>query len=225
MDELLDWVPNFEKNRHFSAIIAGSRRSGKSYFLKWLYLNYLKRNYQIVCVMSNSTATLDEYSEFIPGKLFFDHYDADVVDKLLKLNSTMKVGKSVNILLILDDCCSNKMTYDNTITQCFTRGRHSKLSVIVASQTINFGLNTTIRENLDYAFLFRAKSGNKKSYIINNFLTGLHDNNLNSKQEFSLMLKLLNKICINHGLIVIDYGKESNNFAEFVNKFKCPLIV
>jgi hypothetical protein len=223
--ELQNWEPKFEKHKHFSAIIAGSRRSGKSHFLKWLYLNHLKRNYQIVCVMSNSSATLDEYAEFISGKLFFNKYCAKTVNKLLKLNSTQPIGKSVNILLILDDCCDNRMTYDDTITQCFTRGRHSKLSVIVASQTINFGLNTTIRENLDYAFLFRAKSGNKKSYIINNFLTGLHDNNLNSKQEFLLMLKLLNKICINHGMIVIDYGKESNHFAEFVNKFKCPLIV
>jgi len=224
--ELDTWTPHFKK--YFSMIISAPRWSGKSYLLKHLLNEYLIKDYDLICVMTNQHG-IDYYGEFIPGELLFVGFHEDVITKIKEIQHSLirKGGKMLDILIIFDDVIggTGKKNVRNAdaITQIFANGRHDNISIIFIIQDITF-LNTKNRGNCDLFVSFYEKSNRAKEFVIDSYMSGLIDeDDLGKVSEKTFLKKIMRNTCQNYQCIVIDYlNQNSNNFKEIIYKYKAP---
>jgi hypothetical protein len=107
-----------------------------------------------------------------------------------------------HVMLILDDCVSEKHLRESKIFQkLFTQGRYYKILIIFISQAVRF-LNTTCRNNLDY-FLISQMNSQALESVINDFRI----RNI-SKKEF---LNIYNNNCCNYQFLILNLTCVLNN--------------
>lgn len=221
---LKTWKPSFKKGVPFSMILCGSRRSGKSYFIRSMWSKHWRKCFDVVIIFSNSLTANDFYAEFIPGELQFNEYKPEVLEAVFT-EAEKKPWfnkKPINYLVLFDDCVSVRQKYDDSILQSFTRGRHSNVSVIFATQTATL-VDSNWRENVDYMVIFKQKTGQKKEHVRDSFLMGLiEEDQLNGRKERDFLIELMRRECVNHKAIVIDYLNEEDDFYKYVFSFKAP---
>ena len=206
---------------HFSMIMIGKRRSGKSTLIRELFINKLKNRYDHVIVFSD-TAREEKgfWGEFIPGDLMFP-YDPIRLDMAFKLNEirASKNKPMISFLFIWDDCVSEKQKSDNSIMQAFTRGRHSGISIIFTTQSKAL-VNKKWRENSDYVCLFRDNNIKNREDLIDDFLLGtipsqLSTNFSDSSEKYDEMTKKMRIDFYNELFSSLEKGK-----FIFVNDIK-----
>lgn len=197
----------FKKNKHFSSIICGSRRSGKSYLVKYLFKkNKFNEKFDYIIIMCNSSE-LEKYKEYVKGELFFHEFDPDVIDRLFILADHNKENyNEKNYLIILDDSISNTQLYSQSLDRIFSRGRHSNISLILTTQKMSMA-STMSRSNSDVVFLGGAKSSLEKKAYINNFLYGEIEFPEGVNEEKAL-IKIIKESTKDFNFLVIDYNKD-----------------
>jgi hypothetical protein len=166
---------HFRKDEPFAMVVIGARRSGKSYMIKHLYTHYLKNRYDITIVFT-TVANKPFYDEFIrskasDGTVFVGPPSSDFIDVIDEIQSKF-VGmgkKKMKYLVIFDDLISQSVKQDESMSEIFTRGRHSNISMIFASQAVS-RLHTTWRGNVDYAVIFNVIRGSEREFIIKEYL-------------------------------------------------------
>jgi AAA+ ATPase superfamily predicted ATPase len=166
---------HFRKDEPFAMVVIGARRSGKSYVIRHIYINYLKTRYDITMVFTTS-ANKPFYDEFIrststEGTVFVGPPADNFIDVIDEIQGKMvSMGKKkMKYLVIFDDLISNSLKQDESMSEIFTRGRHSGVSMIFASQAVT-RLHTTWRGNVDYAVIFNVIRGSEREFIIKEYL-------------------------------------------------------
>lgn len=162
--------------RHpFRLSVCGPSHSGKSVLISSLltrpemYGNYFDKGN--VIVISPTATTIDgmaldsTYSECgIPSSnIFHPEHAETVLERVFQLKKEEKKkkkngGKLTPVLIILDDIVHDQrlLRRSKNIERCFTAGRHSSLSCILASQYW-FGIPKPIRLQTTYMCMFQSR--------------------------------------------------------------------
>ena len=212
MEKIEKWDDkNFFKNEkyeNFSAIICGSRRSGKSYLLKYLFKKFkFNDKFDYICVICGSSE-LNNYQEYIKGDLFFDEFEGGIIDRLFLLSEYFQQnGKSKKFLVILDDTISNDQKFNEALNNVFSRGRHANISLFLTTQKLSMS-STISRTNCDIVFLGCAKSSMEKKAYISNFLDGEIEFPEGVRQDKAL-IKIIKENTQDFNFLVVDYSGDN----------------
>jgi len=216
---LQPWIPNIKRGVQFSALIFGSRRSGKSYYIKHIIENYLKFKYQAIIVFTN-TMSSNYYQDFLYPLMKYDiaiqiypDYDPMIIDKLKTLQEARlaKSEKMYNILIIFDDCSTSNERNESNLKKLFSMGRHPpfNMSIIFSTQDPKFA-DTSWTNNSDYVMIFRFHSayGVKriKEIFLDNVITE-QDIEKSGKTSRILSSEILHYAWKDFGALVVDYSE------------------
>ena len=207
------WKPKFKKNKHFAMLIFASRNSGKSYLMRHLIRDHLKKLYDLFIVVSDSPDTKSDFQPCLPKEaIFLNDMNFSMLNVFAKTNEQIiKEGKEpLNLLILFDDKVGNDVKNDQNLLQLFTRGRHLNISIIFSSQSKKLS-ETTWLNNADYTILLKSNSAQQKKTILENVLKGTVDIQ-DEKQENTILRQIVREYCSNQGdALVIDNAARSNN--------------
>jgi hypothetical protein len=171
--QVQQWNPNFpldkDRRTNFAAIFIAKRKSGKTHLINHFINDYLWNKYDIILVFTNA-AGVDEYREFIDTPYIFPEFRPDIVDIVRQANAQCE--NRVNVLVIMDDSCSRKQKFDQTILDMYTKGRHDNISIIYSVQDGSL-VDNVWKENADFIFMFGGGTARTKAYIVDNILAGM----------------------------------------------------
>ena len=160
------------------AIVLGPSGSGKSILLQNMILDIWRDCFSRVYIFSASINV--DHQTWLPVKkyidkeiqnthdetFYFDHYDEDalcnIIDtqrKIIEFQKKNDHKKLFQILIIVDDFADDPRFSRNSklLHSLFTRGRHSQISTIVATQKFN-ALSPIIRVNASDLYVFRLRN-------------------------------------------------------------------
>lgn len=215
-------TPKSQKE-YFAGIITGSRRSGKSYMLKYLYEKYLKTQYHFTIVFT-PTPNVDYYSEFIHGKII-EGYDDDVITVIEKSSSDLlaDTGSPLKTLIILDDVCSEVDTkHKSGLSHLFMTSRHYNISLLVICHNIK-QINTVSRDCTDFVFEMTGKNSGTRERLYETFISGIADDDEIPKgmTEKKFVHHMIKKTCVNFNcFVVVLMFEDSNCFYDTCFQFK-----
>ena len=159
------------------SIILGPSGSGKTILLVNMILDIYKKCFNRVYVFSPSIrvdTTWGPVKQFIAQHelcgenetCLFDHYDPEelnhIIESQRKVTEFMKAQgrkKLYQILIIVDDFADDPTFSRNSklLHSLFTRGRHSMISTIVATQKFS-AIHPIIRTNATELFVYRLRN-------------------------------------------------------------------
>jgi hypothetical protein len=217
------------KSNFFSIICFAPRKVGKSELIKYIYLECdFGNEYNYVIVISESAETLDHYSNFIHGNLFFDKFNSSILENLVIESENLETeGRPKKFLLILDDTIGNNVKNSEAIMKIYAIGRHHRISCILICQKLTL-INTTVRNNSDVIFIGRTINAAEKDSIRDNLLNGLAEEEEIEKSGYKNSEKFYNAL-IKHNtrdynFIVIDMmNHDKINFNDLVFRFKAKI--
>ena len=161
------------------SVILGPSGSGKTVLLQNMILNLYKGCFERIYVFSpsvNHDQTWNSVKEYIEDtldahetddeKFYFDHYDAEALERIIQNQTDLiKHMKSKNmkslysILIIIDDFADDPSfsRHSKLLHSLYTRGRHSMISTITATQKFN-AIHPIIRVNATELYVYRLRN-------------------------------------------------------------------
>ena len=161
------------------SVILGPSGSGKTVLLQNMILNLYKGCFERIYVFSpsvNHDQTWNSVKEYIEDtldahetddeKFYFDHYDAEALERIIQNQTELiKHMKSKNmkslysILIIIDDFADDPSfsRHSKLLHSLYTRGRHSMISTITATQKFN-AIHPIIRVNATELYVYRLRN-------------------------------------------------------------------
>ena len=173
-----------------------------------------------IFVISPTNITNGFYNDFIPKECIFNEWSDEWVESLLSILSNLNKNKKsqqdkpYNVLLILDDCCSDTRFHTSRIFEkIFTVGRHYFLSCIITSQYITH-IPPSSRVNSDFILVSNLNNNNIQiladEYTLGNC----------SKKHFIAIYKEAIK---DHGFLLINNSStKNNNIDEIYGVMRVP---
>lgn len=198
--------------------LVAKRGSGKSILLKYLVDN-CKELYQRIYVICPTEIVNSFYSDMVPENCIFDSWNESwceaLINKMTEKNKGQKKEDRKNVLLIIDDVCSDTNFHQsNALKKLYARGRHINISIIITCQYLN-SLPPLCRSNSDWVICGQM---NKQSVglLCDEYMTGSIE-----KPEF---IKLYNRSTQNYGFLVINNTsiKESSDLNQIYGIIRCP---
>ena len=186
--------------------LCAMRGSGKSELLRFLVMAEQHKFYKLF-VISPTNITNGFYS-FVPKENIFNEWSDEWVESLLltlsniNKNKKSQKDKPHNVLLILDDCCSNtKFHNSKTFEKIFTTGRHFFLSCIITSQFITH-IPPSARVNCEFVLVSQLNNNNVQiladEYTLGNC----------TRKDF---INIYKQSIPNHGFLLINNSSTKNN--------------
>lgn len=195
--------------------LIGKRHSGKSELLKYIVRKH-KEDFVKIFVISPTEQVNKFYQEFVPENCVFDGWKEDWVERLIsKMTQVSVKEKHQNVLLILDDCCSDtNFNTSATFKKIFTRGRHIFISIIITCQYI-YQIPPITRSNLDYVLCGQMNSQSTQ-ILADEFLMGDIE-----RKEF---IKMYHKYSKDYGFLLINNCsvKDSSDLNSIYGSIKVP---
>jgi hypothetical protein len=194
-----------EKNKlpdGFFVICEGSRRVGKSVFLKYLLYHY-RDKFDLAIVMSE-TPHNGFWQPMVSNQMVHTGWNPLLVEKLLSDQMTEREKekhqhgyKPRKVLLILDDIVGdrNHIHEDQVLNRLAVQGRHYLISVCLTTQEPH-AIGTSLRNNCDLVVIFQQKSERAKKSVCNDFLC-------KNIQEEWIARELLKNNTHNHDCIIV----------------------
>ena len=161
------------------SVILGPSGSGKTVLLQNMILNLYKGCFERIYVFSPSVnhdttwLSVKEYIEDVldvhetdDEKFYFDHYNAEALERIIQNQTDLiKHMKSKNmkslysILIIIDDFADDPSfsRHSKLLHSLYTRGRHSMISTITATQKFN-AIHPIIRVNATELYVYRLRN-------------------------------------------------------------------
>ena len=160
------------------SIILGPSGSGKSILLQNFILDIYRDCFSRVYIFSPSInvdfQTWQPVKKYIEKEInanddeqfYFDHYDEDALSniintqrKIIEYQKKHNHNKLFSILIVVDDFADDVRFSRNSklLHSLFTRGRHSQISTVVATQKFN-ALSPIIRVNASDLYVFRLRN-------------------------------------------------------------------
>jgi hypothetical protein len=209
----IPWVePHKHLPEHFTVLIYGQRRSGKSTWMTWLLYCLQYRFDHVVCFCS--TGFENYFQQFMNPKLCFNEYREEVLQKVLDRQSNdiaIKLSndkhKVPSVLVILDDVLQHETEFRQSVAlrTLFTAGRHFNLSCILATQ-YSKAIPPTFRQNADLVVLFFVFSQEQMKIFFDEYGTLL------DRTEFNSLLEQVTK---DHIAFVVRPCSGGREFGEY----------
>jgi len=224
------WDPKHFFNKYmkeygsFTALIFGSRMSGKSNMLKHFLISKdggkLVDKFDMIIIFSK-TILNGHYQKFLKTKLMFDTYKPEVIEAMQKLHEQHKSqGKKFRWLIIFDDCVVN-MKYQESITNCFYNSRHFGGSIIFLSQKASEAAQNW-KNNITLFVVMKCGSRKERKYIAEDVIADAIEPQLDDKvkesQIFRTSMYIQTKLADNYNAIITTPFCE-----EKIKQYKAPL--
>jgi AAA+ ATPase superfamily predicted ATPase len=210
---------NLKLPDHFSMIIYGSRRCGKSTIARYIFeKNNLNEKYDFIICMSKNNDALSFMSEYVSSKFFINRFDGQMIKNIIDISQHLeKKAIHKNFLIILDDTNCNEAKNNEALKDIYSMGRHLNCSIIWMTQHVT-NISPDSRNNGDLYIIGNMQNAIEKKTLIENFFMGLRDEDDALKEsEYKFYRQLIKKYTCNYKFIVID-GTSLNN--EFYDKVK-----
>ena len=199
--------------------LCGMRGCGKSEMLRYLVMAEQHKFYKIF-VISPTNITNGFYNDFIEKQNIIQNWSDEWVNKLLEIlqninkNKQSQSNNPKNVLLILDDCCSNTRFHNSKIFEkIFTISRHSFLSCIITTQYICH-IPPSARVNCNF-ILVSCLNNNNIQILANEYTLGNC-----TRKEF---IEIYKKAIPNHGFLLINNSStKHNNIDEIYGIMRVP---
>jgi Poxvirus A32 protein len=198
--------------------LVAKRGSGKSILLKYL-VDSCKEKFEKIFVISPTNCVDGYYSDMVEEKNIFSSWDETwceaLITRMTEQNKGKKKEERKNILLIIDDVCSDTNFHQsNSLKKLYARGRHINISIIITCQYL-ISLPPICRNNCDWLL---AGQMNRQSVqlLCDEYMTG----DL-GKPEF---IKLYNRATRDYGFLVINNTsiKENDDLNQIYGIIKTP---
>ena len=187
------WMPEpFDRNslnkiENPMCLMFGSRRTGKSFFTRWLLAGVARGTWDWGIVITE-TKHNGFWQQYVPDEFIWEKYDAQRIAKiierqkeLLKQEENMawqmqrnpfdldaalgqeedwEEGLQKNMFIIFDDVmgkATHAIKWDHTMTELGSMGRHFNISVFMLLQDPK-AVMPAVRANTDWAFFFAQPS-------------------------------------------------------------------
>ena len=170
------------------SIVLGPTGSGKTILLQNMILDIYEGCFDKIYVFSpsvNLDHTWQPVKEYIKDKLrikdddkedpiYFDEYDSEALMKIMetqmKITDYMKKQKKTKmfqVLIIIDDFADDPrfVRSSKLLHSLYTRGRHSYISVITATQVFN-ALHPIIRKNATDLYVYKLRNNKDLESLI-----------------------------------------------------------
>ena len=170
------------------SIVLGPSGSGKTILLQNMILDIYEGCFDKIYVFSpsvNLDHTWQPVKEYIKDKLrikdddkedpiYFDEYDSEALMKIMetqmKITDYMKKQKKTKmfqVLIIIDDFADDPkfVRSSKLLHSLYTRGRHSYISVITATQVFN-ALHPIIRKNATDLYVYKFRNNKDLESLI-----------------------------------------------------------
>ena len=163
----------------FRSVILGSSGSGKTILLQNMIIDIYKGLFERIYIFSPSIEV--DYQTWKPvkdyiekdlklketddEKFYYSEYDPEALSKIIDTQRKIieyqkkKKKKKWQILIVIDDFADSPEFSRNSklLHGLYTRGRHSQISTVVATQKFN-ALHPIIRVNASELFVFRLRN-------------------------------------------------------------------
>ena len=160
------------------AILLGPSGSGKSVLLQNMILDLYRDCFSRIYIFSPSInvdyQTWEPVKKYIAKSIpenddeefYYAHYDEDALNniintqrKIIEYQKKHNHNKLFSILIVVDDFADDVKFSRNSklLHSLFTRGRHSQISTLVATQKFN-ALSPIIRVNASDLYVFRLRN-------------------------------------------------------------------
>lgn len=209
---LQQWDPQAPDHRlpeGFLVIMEGSRRIGKSVFLKWL-LQFYQKDFDLAIVMTETP--MNGFWQPIVGNKWVHHgWNPFLIQKLreeqigqMKKAQENPLHKPRRVILILDDIIGDRkhIHEDTELNKLAVEGRHFKISVCLTTQDPK-AINPVLRNNCDVAVIFQQKNFRAKESVYQDFL--------NVFKNKRTAVELLKQNTEDHDCIVVENYKLNEN--------------
>lgn len=225
-----DFEEKFERGKHYALGFPGSRNSGKTTTLSYVW-PFIKDRYDIIILFTNST-NAPIYKTFLDDldrQFVFDDFKPEVLKDMEKFQKLTENG--LDWCIIFDDCSSMKHKNADEIMQLFIRGRNEDCTVMFLTQSIMF-LNPNVRANIDYAFFLRCRTPSMKVKIIDNFIMDVvpvPPEVKTKSQKYEYYSQWLDTNCGEKGqVVVVDFLNDDQIYSfrvpmEFVDNQKVQI--
>lgn len=212
------WKPKFKRGKPFAMLIFASRNSGKSYLMRHLIRDYLRTQYDVFVIVSDSPDTKSDFEPVMPeGTIYLNNMNYNLINELDKTNKQRLLERKepLQMLIMFDDKVGNDVKNDQQLLQLFTRGRHLGISLIFSSQAKKLA-ETTWTNNADYTIILKQNSAQQRRTVLENLLSGTVEV-ADEKQERAILRKLVATYASERGdALVIDNGaKAANNLHRY----------
>lgn len=156
-----------DKFNSFTAIISGSRMSGKSNFLKYCLTQpdggKLMSKFNMIIVFSETVGS-NHFYDFLGTKLMFERYEPGILEAMKKIHDQRKSeGNRFRFLVIFDDMAVG-MRYQQTLVKFFCNSRHYGGSIFFLTQKASF-LGPDIKNNTTLFCILQNGSVKERNYI------------------------------------------------------------
>lgn len=155
-------------------------------------LLYHRQNHlQFGIAVAGSIGSVVELRKAHPDTFIFEDFNPDTLErfwlKVKKVNGRLRRRGQpmVNFYLILDDTgFDSRMWGDKTLKAIMMNGRQYNLDVYICMQYLK-GLDPSMREQIDYCYIFKTKSPENQKRIYDTFAGG----NFDSRYVFENVLR------------------------------------
>ena len=198
--------------------LSAMRGSGKSEMLRYLVMAEQHKFHKIFVI--SPTNVTNGFYNFIQKENIFSEWSNEWVEKLIEIlknlnkNKKSQLDKPKNVLLILDDCCSNTRFHNNkTFERIFTTSRHYFLSCMIVTQFITH-IPPSARVNCEYVLVSNLNNNNIQiladEYTLGNC----------TRKEF---IQIYKRSIPNHGFLLINNSStKHNNIDEIYGVMRVP---
>ena len=199
--------------------LCAMRASGKSEMLRFIVMAEQHKFFKIFVV--SPTNITNGFCNFLPKENIFSEWSDEWVESLLSTLSNINKNKKSqkdqgvhNVLLILDDCCSNTRFHNSkTFEKIFTTGRHYFLSCIITSQFITH-IPPSARVNCEFVLVSNLNNNNVQ-ILADEYTLG----NCTRKQFIAIYKEAIK----DHGFLLINNSStKHNNIDEIYGLMRVP---
>lgn len=202
------FVKSLKEMNSFTAIMIGSRHSGKSNMLKNFLINSeggnLCKKFDMVVVFSK-TLVNGYYQKFLKTKLLFEEFNPEIIDALKQTFAEQKkAGKKFRFLILFDDCLQG-MKYQNAIENFFYNSRHYGGSCIFLSQKASM-VSQNWKNNTDLFVILGAGSGKEKRYLAEDVVADAIEEQMPISKPghvVAIAKKILNEVVQDYNALII----------------------
>lgn len=204
-------------------LIIASRFSGKSTLIRDIFYKLRKKYFPYGIVFNSSESCNSHYSEFIPEALIHEHYNKDALEKLIKYQEKKLQKLPVEerkkpehgVFVIFDDMQYDKESWknDTTFKKIVFNGRHLNMFVILALQEFK-GINSDLRKQADYTFLFNTKNFNEREQYYKNFA---------SNYDKNVFYEIFDKCTQNMGECLVTYQRIFNKHIPQLSYYQSKI--
>lgn len=197
MEELKKFNPKqLVKDKNFSIILNAKSKSGKSTFIKHVYNDYLKPNYDLVFLFTDNE--VNSLYDFLEETNIYNNHHYEIIKTLFYIQKETK--NKYRILIIFDDYVAKpNLKNCKMIINLFTRGRNSNFTTIYSTQYINL-INKACRMNTNYSFILNATQPSNNHVLFKDYLEQ-YSTVFNSKNYNDKLIQFTN----DYNILISDY--------------------